>query len=75
MKPKIMEERGTAAWVTEMRTTLSHFCTGPTGGRKSSQVHTTQTHKRFKRMLIYYDIDNTMHIFREIPFFGPQNDT
>ena len=55
-----MEERGTAAWVTEMRTTLSHFCTGPTGGRKSSQVHTTQTHKRFKRMRIYYDIDNTM---------------
>ena len=21
----------------------------------------TQTHKRFKRMLIYYDIDNTVH--------------
>ena len=31
--------------------------------------------KRFKRTLIYHDIDNTMHIFREIPFFRPQNDT
>ena len=26
-------------------------------------------------MLIYYDTDNMMHIFREIPFFRPQNDT
>ena len=26
-----------------------------------------QTHKRFKQMLIYYDIDSTMQIFREIP--------
>ena len=34
-----------------------------------------QTHKRFKRTLIYYDIENTMQIFREIPFFRPQNDT
>ena len=34
-----------------------------------------QTHKRFKRTLIYYDIDNTMQIFRGIPFFRPQNDT
>ena len=34
-----------------------------------------QTHKRFKRMLIYYDIDNMVQIFREIPFFRPQNDT
>ena len=34
-----------------------------------------QTHKRFKRTLIYYDTDNTMHIFREIPIFRPQNDT
>ena len=30
---------------------------------------------RFNRTLIYHDIDNTMHIFREIPFFRPQNDT
>ena len=29
-----------------------------------------QTHERFKRTLIYYDIDNTMHIFREIPLSG-----
>ena len=34
-----------------------------------------QTHKRFKRMLIYYDINNAMQIVREIPFFRPQNDT
>ena len=30
---------------------------------------------RFKRTLIYYDIDNTVQIFSEIPFFGPQNDS
>ena len=35
----------------------------------------SKTNKTFKRMLIYYDIDNTMQIFREIPFFRPQNDT
>ena len=34
-----------------------------------------QTHKRFKRTLIYYDIDNMMKIFRKIPLFRPQNDT
>ena len=34
-----------------------------------------QIHKRFKRMLISYDIDNTMQIFREIAFFRPQNDS
>ena len=34
-----------------------------------------QTHQRFKRTLIYYDIDNTMQIFREIASFRPQNDT
>ena len=38
-------------------------------------LYNLQTHKRFKRTLIYYDVDNTMHIFRETPFFGPQNDT
>ena len=37
--------------------------------------HEIQTHKGFNRTLIYYDIDNTVHIFREIPFFRPQNDT
>ena len=26
-------------------------------------------HERFKRMLIYYDTDNMMQLFREIPFF------
>ena len=26
-------------------------------------------------MLIHYDVDNTVQIFREIPFFRPQNDT
>ena len=31
--------------------------------------------KKFKRRLIYYDIDNTMQIFREVPFFRPQNVT
>ena len=31
--------------------------------------------KRFKRTLIYYDIENTMQIYREITFFRPQNDT
>ena len=30
---------------------------------------------RFKRTFIYYDINNTMPIFRETPFFRPQNDT
>ena len=34
-----------------------------------------QIHKRFKRMLIYYDTDNTMQIFREIAFFRPHNDS
>ena len=33
-----------------------------------------QTLKRFKRTLIYYDTDNAMYIFREIPFFRPQNE-
>ena len=28
-----------------------------------------QTHKTFKTRLIYYGIDNTRQIFREIPFF------
>ena len=28
-----------------------------------------------ERLLLYYDIDNTMQIFGEIPFFGPQNET
>ena len=32
-------------------------------------VNRIQTHKRFKGTLIYHDIDNTMQIFREIPFF------
>ena len=31
-----------------------------------------QTHKRFKRAFIYYDVDNRMHIFRKIPIFRPQ---
>ena len=26
-------------------------------------------HKRYKRTVMYYAIDNTMQIFREIPFF------
>ena len=30
---------------------------------------------RFKRTLIYYDIDNTVQMFREILLFRPQNDT
>ena len=34
-----------------------------------------QTQKTFKRTLISYDTDKTMHIFREIAFFRPQNDT
>ena len=35
-----------------------------------------QTHRRFKRTLSYYDIDNTMQKkFWEIPFFRPENDT
>ena len=34
-----------------------------------------EIHKRFKRTPIYYDIDNTMQIFWEIPFFRPQNNT
>ena len=38
-------------------------------------LYNLQTHKRFKRTLIYNDIDNTMHIFRETPIFRPQNDT
>ena len=38
-------------------------------------LHRIQTHKRFKRMLIYYDIYNMMQIFREIPFFRPQNNS
>ena len=32
-------------------------------------------HKIFKRTLIYYDIDNTVQIFRDILSFRPQNDT
>ena len=31
-----------------------------------------QTHKRFKRTFIYCDIDTTMQMLRETPFFGPQ---
>ena len=34
-----------------------------------------QTHKRLIFIYIYYDTDNTMQIFREIPFFRPQNET
>ena len=34
-----------------------------------------QTDKRFKRTFIYYDIDNTMQMFREVPFFRPQTTT
>ena len=29
--------------------------------------------KDLKERFIYYDIDKTMQIFREIPFFRPQN--
>ena len=32
-------------------------------------------YKRFKRAFIYYDTDDMMLIFREIPFFRPQHDT
>ena len=41
----------------------------------TATVTMIQAHKRFKRTLIYYDIDNTMQIFRENPFFRPQNNT
>ena len=30
---------------------------------------------KIQKNVIYYDTDNTMQIFREIPFFRPQNDT
>ena len=36
-------------------------------------VSQVKTHKRFKRTLIYYDRNNTMHIFREIPLKSGQN--
>ena len=29
-----------------------------------------QTHTRFKRTLIYYGLDNTLQIFKEIPFLS-----
>ena len=41
----------------------------------ATTVTMIQTHTRFFLMLIYYDIDNMMQIFSEIPFFRPQNDT
>ena len=36
-------------------------------------VSQVKKHKRFKRTLIYYDRNNTMHIFREIPLKSGQN--
>ena len=43
------------------------WCSGFVLPKNNSVV--IQTHKRFKRTLIYYDIDNTMQIFMEIPLF------
>ena len=40
-----------------------------------SLINYVKTHTRFKRTLIYYDIDNTIQIVREIPIFRSQNDT
>ena len=44
----------------------------PVNSPQNLQTLQIKTHKRFKRTLTYYDIDNTMQIFREIPFFRPQ---
>ena len=41
----------------------------------TTQCSVLYKNHRFKRTLIHYDIDSTMHMFREIPFFRPQNDT
>ena len=53
-------------WVCFWRPVNQYGCT---------QAKKIQTHERFERALIYYDTDNTMPIFREIPFFRPQNET
>ena len=39
-----------------------------------NSLYYVQSHKRFKRTLLYYDTDN-LQIFRDIPFIKPQNDT
>ena len=44
-------------------------------GKYHQLISRIQTHKRLKRMLVYYDVDNTVQIFWEIPFCRPQNDT
>ena len=42
---------------------------------RNGAARKNHTHKRFQRMLIYYDVDSTMQIFRELSFFRPQNNT
>ena len=34
-----------------------------------------QTHKKFKRTLIYYDTDTNLQMFGVMPFIKLQNDT
>ena len=49
-----------------VHTSLSN---GTTISSLSTKIN-IQTHKRFKRTLMYYGIDNTMQIVREIPFLS-----